>query len=102
MAGLSEGGKAVIIGDAKIKSEELFRAYGRFIESLSGRYITAEDVNIRTEDIDIVAKETSHVAIADKAGESSPHTALGTYQALAAAKHRLGSEDLKGVKLQQL
>ena len=77
MAGLPlGGGKAVIIGDAKkIKSEELFRAYGRFIESLSGRYITAEDVNIRTEDIDIVAKETSHVAgTADKAGDLSTHS----------------------------
>ncbi|MDV6315088.1 Glu/Leu/Phe/Val dehydrogenase dimerization domain-containing protein [Idiomarina sp. HP20-50] len=103
MAGLPlGGGKAVIIGDAKkIKSEELFRAYGRFIESLSGRYITAEDVNIRTEDIDMVAKETKHVAgTADKAGDPSPHTALGTYLGLkAAAKHKLGSDDLKGVKI---
>lgn len=103
MAGLPlGGGKAVIIGDAKkIKSEELFRAYGRFIESLSGRYITAEDVNIRTEDIGMVAKETSYVAgTADKAGDPSPHTALGTYLGLkAAAKHKLGSEDLKGVKI---
>ncbi|AVJ55957.1 amino acid dehydrogenase [Idiomarina sp. OT37-5b] len=103
MAGLPlGGGKAVIIGDAKtIKSEQLFRAYGRFINSLGGKYITAEDVNIRTSDIDIVAQETQHVAgTADKAGDPSPHTALGTYLGLkAAAKHRLGSEDLNGVKI---
>ena len=103
MAGLPlGGGKAVIIGDAKtIKSDQLFRAYGRFINSLGGKYITAEDVNIRTSDIDIVAQETQHVAgTADKAGDPSPHTALGTYLGLkAAAKHRLGSEDLNGVKI---
>lgn len=103
MAGLPlGGGKAVIIGDAKnIKSDALFRAYGRFINSLGGKYITAEDVNIRTSDIDIVAQETQHVAgTADKAGDPSPHTALGTYLGLkAAAKHRLGSEDLNGVKI---
>lgn len=103
MAGLPlGGGKAVIIGDAKtIKSEQLFRAYGRFINSLGGKYITAEDVNIRTSDIDIVAQETQHVAgTADKAGDPSPHTALGTYLGLkAAAKHRLGREDLNGVKI---
>ena len=103
MAGLPlGGGKAVIIGDAKsIKSDALFRAYGRFINSLGGKYITAEDVNIRTSDIDIVAQETRHVAgTADKAGDPSPHTALGTYLGLkAAAKHRLGSEDLNGVKI---
>ncbi|RUO81331.1 amino acid dehydrogenase [Idiomarina tyrosinivorans] len=103
MAGLPlGGGKAVIIGDAKtIKSEQLFRAYGRFINSLSGRYITAEDVNIRTSDIEQVAKETTFVAGTEgKAGDPSPHTALGTYLGVkAAAKHRLGSEDLSGVKV---
>lgn len=96
------GGKAVIIGDAKtIKSPELFRAYGRFINSLSGRYITAEDVNIRTSDIAIVAEETTFVAgTAEKAGDPSPHTALGTYLGLkAAAKHKLGNENLQGVKI---
>lgn len=103
MAGLPlGGGKAVIIGDAKkIKSEALFRAYGRFIETLGGKYITAEDVNIRTEDIDLVAKETQHVAgTGDKAGDPSPHTALGAYLGLkAAAKHKFGSDDLTGIKI---
>ncbi len=96
------GGKAVIIGDAKTaKTPELLRAYGRFIESLSGRYITAEDVNIRTEDIAYVSEETAHVAgTADKAGDPSPHTALGTYLGLkAAVKHQLGRDDLQGVKI---
>lgn len=96
------GGKAVIIGDAKkIKSPELFRAYGRFVNSLSGRYITAEDVNIRTSDIAHVAEETSFVAGTEaKAGDPSPHTALGTYLGLkAAVKHRLGKDDLKGIRI---
>ncbi|RUO79388.1 Glu/Leu/Phe/Val dehydrogenase dimerization domain-containing protein [Pseudidiomarina taiwanensis] len=96
------GGKAVIIGDAKtIKTPALFRAYGRFINSLSGRYITAEDVNIRTSDIAIVAEETSFVAgTAEKAGDPSPHTALGTYLGLkAAVKHKFGQENLVGLKI---
>ncbi|WP_339878661.1 Glu/Leu/Phe/Val dehydrogenase dimerization domain-containing protein [Pseudidiomarina gelatinasegens] len=96
------GGKAVIIGDAKtIKTPELMRAYGRFVNSLSGRYITAEDVNIRTSDIAYVAEETTFVAgTAEKAGDPSPHTALGTYLGLkAAAKHKFGSDDLNGIKI---
>ncbi|CAB0149933.1 Leucine dehydrogenase [Pseudidiomarina piscicola] len=96
------GGKAVIIGDAKkIKSAELFRAYGRFINTLGGRYITAEDVNIRTSDIAHVAEETDFVAgTAEKAGDPSPHTALGTYLGLkAAAKHKFGADDLNGVSI---
>ncbi|WP_127348106.1 Glu/Leu/Phe/Val dehydrogenase dimerization domain-containing protein [Pseudidiomarina mangrovi] len=96
------GGKAVIIGDAKtIKSAELFRAYGRFVNSLSGRYITAEDVNIRTSDIAIVAEETAFVAgTAEKAGDPSPHTALGTYLGLkAAVKHKFGKDNLAGVRI---
>lgn len=96
------GGKAVIIGDAKtIKTPELLRAYGRFVNSLSGRYITAEDVNIRTSDIAYVAEETSYVAgTAEKAGDPSPHTALGTYLGLkAAAKHKFGNDNLNGLKI---
>lgn len=96
------GGKAVIIGDTKaIKTPELMRAYGRFVNSLSGRYITAEDVNIRTSDIAHVAEETSFVAgTAEKAGDPSPHTALGTYLGLkAAAKHKFGNDNLNGLKI---
>jgi leucine dehydrogenase len=96
------GGKAVIIGDAKTdKSPELFRAYGRFVDSLSGKYITAEDVNIRTSDIELVASETRFVAGTEgKAGDPSPHTALGSYLGLkAAAKHKFGSDDVRGLKI---
>ncbi len=96
------GGKAVIIGDAKTdKTPELLRAYGRFVNSLSGRYITAEDVNIRTSDIAHIAEETSYVAgTAEKAGDPSPHTALGTYLGLkAAAKHKFGTDNLNGLKI---
>ncbi|RUO22367.1 amino acid dehydrogenase [Aliidiomarina iranensis] len=96
------GGKAVIIGDAKKdKSEAFFKAYGRFINSLGGKYITAEDVNIRTADIDIVSTETAFVAgTASKAGDPSPHTAEGTYLGLkAAAKHAFGNESLQGVRI---
>lgn len=96
------GGKAVIIGDAKTdKSPELFKAYGRFVDSLGGKYITAEDVNIRTHDIELVATQTRYVAGTEgKAGDPSPHTALGTYLGLkAAAKHQFGSDDVKGLKI---
>lgn len=96
------GGKAVIIGNAKTdKNEAFFKAYGRFINSLGGKYITAEDVNIRTADIDIVATETPFVAgTATKAGDPSPHTALGTYLGVkAAAKHAFGNEDLAGLRV---
>lgn len=96
------GGKAVIIGDAKTdKSPELFKAYGRFVDSLSGKYITAEDVNIRTSDIELVATQTRYVAGTEgKAGDPSPHTALGSYLGLkAAAKHQFGSDDIKGLKI---
>lgn len=96
------GGKAVIIGDAKTdKSPELFKAYGRFVDSLGGKYITAEDVNIRTHDIELVATQTRYVAGTEgKAGDPSPHTALGTYLGLkAAAKHQFGSDDVKGLKV---
>lgn len=96
------GGKAVIIGDAKKdKSEAFFKAYGRFVNALGGKYITAEDVNIRTSDIAIVATETPFVAGTEgKAGDPSPHTAEGTYLGLkAAAKHAFGHEDLNGLRI---
>lgn len=96
------GGKAVIIGDAKTdKSPELFKAYGRFVDSLGGKYITAEDVNIRTSDIELVATQTRFVAGTEgKAGDPSPHTALGSYLGVkAAAKHAFGSDNVKGLKI---
>lgn len=84
------GGKAVIIGDPKKdKSEALFRAYGRYIESLNGRYITAEDVNISVQDIDHVYTETNYVCGIAKAsggsGNPAPYTALGVFRGMEAA-----------------
>lgn len=96
------GGKAVIIGDAKTdKSPELFKAYGRFVDSLGGKYITAEDVNIRTSDIEHIGTQTRFVAGTEgKAGDPSPHTAHGTYLGVkAAAKHAFGSDSVKGLKI---
>jgi leucine dehydrogenase len=100
MAGLPlGGGKAVIIGDAKtIKSAALFRKFGQYVHSLSGRYISAEDVNITTADISMVNQETPYVAgLEGKSGNPGPFTAIGTYRGIkAAAKHKFGSDDLSG------
>ncbi|CAM3835939.1 amino acid dehydrogenase [Rheinheimera salexigens] len=100
MAGLPlGGGKAVILGDAKkIKSEQLFRAFGRMVHRLSGTYYSAEDVNITTSDIMQVHQETPYVAgLEGKSGNPAPFTALGTYRGVkAAAKHYFGSDDLSG------
>jgi len=93
------GGKAVIWGNAKTdKSEELFRAFGKFVQSLGGRYITAEDVNTSVEDMNYVLMETdSVVGRADVSGDPSPVTAFGVYRGIkAAAKFQFGSESLKG------
>ncbi len=105
-AGLSlGGGKAVIIGDPeKIKSQALFRAFGRFVNSLGGRYITAEDVNIKPSDMDYVAMETRSVtglaSVPGGSGDPSPITALGVFYGLkAAVKYKLGKDSLKGLKV---
>ncbi|HEV2377641.1 MAG TPA: Glu/Leu/Phe/Val dehydrogenase dimerization domain-containing protein [Streptosporangiaceae bacterium] len=103
LAGLDHGGgKAVIIGDpARDKSEALLRAYGRFVESLGGRYITACDVGTYSEDMDVVARESCHVTGRTVpnggAGDSSLLTALGVFQGMrAAAAHVWGSTSLEG------
>ncbi len=103
LAGLDlGGGKAVIIGDpARQKSEALLRAYGRFIESLNGRYITACDIGTYSEDMDIIARECSHVTGRTVpnggAGDSSVLTAFGVFQGmLAAAEHSWGTPSLEG------
>ncbi|MFO7814425.1 MAG: Glu/Leu/Phe/Val dehydrogenase [Halanaerobiales bacterium] len=93
------GGKAVIIGDPdQIKSEGLWRAYGRFVQSLNGRYITAEDVNTTVDDMRIVAEETGFVTgLPSTSGDPSPVTALGTFHGIrAAADEVYGSPDLAG------
>lgn len=96
------GGKAVIIGDPREhKSERLFRAYGRIVDSLQGRYITAEDVGTTTADMDIVRRETrwalgSSVALGGS-GDPSPVTARGLYAATRAVAQTLfGDSDLAG------
>jgi len=94
------GGKAVIIGDPqRIKTPELLRSYGRFIDSLGGRYISAGDVGTSTSDLDIIGERTPHVvgrsATAGGSGNSGPMTALGVYQSLrAAANFTWGAADL--------
>jgi valine dehydrogenase (NAD+) len=103
LAGLDHGGgKAVIIGDpARLKSEALLRAYGRFVQSLGGRYITACDVGTVSADMDIVARECTHVTGRTVpnggAGDSSVLTALGVLAGMrAAAEHAWGSTSLQG------
>lgn len=91
------GGKAVIIGDAsKIKSEALFRAFGRYVESLNGRYITAADVNTTTNDMYFINMETDNVVgLAGKSGDPSPITSLGSFYGLKAAlQFRYKDEDI--------
>ncbi|GAK02304.1 leucine dehydrogenase [Geomicrobium sp. JCM 19037] len=96
------GGKAVIIGDArKDKNEGMFRAFGRYIEGLSGRYITAEDVGTTEADMDTIYQETNYVTGKSKAfgsgGNPSPVTAYGVYVGMkAAAKEAFGTDSLSG------
>ncbi|MDX5380681.1 MAG: valine dehydrogenase, partial [Actinomycetes bacterium] len=103
LAGLDlGGGKAVIIGDpSKIKSEALLRAYGRFVQSLHGRYYTACDVGTFPEDMDHIARECDYVTgrtvAHGGAGDSSVLTAYGVFQGMrAAAKVTWGSPSLEG------
>lgn len=96
------GGKAVIIGDPRRhKNERLWRAYGRMVDSLNGRYITAEDVGTTAQDLAMVRRETrwaSGVPVEEGgSGDPSPATAIGLLAALKAiAEYLWGSEDLKG------
>jgi len=96
------GGKAVIIGDpASCKSEALFRAFGRFVHSLGGRYITAEDMNTTVEDMNWIRRETPHVTGASTygggSGDPSPVTAWGVYQGIRACLEVVyGSPDVRG------
>lgn len=93
------GGKSVILSPEKITDREsLFRAHGRFVETLKGRYITAEDVATTTADMDCVSLETAHVVgLEGRSGDPSPITAQGVFRAiLASAKYRWGSDDVAG------
>ena len=99
------GGKAVIIGDSrKDKSEALMRRFGKFVNALGGKYITAEDVGISTRDMEFVNMETDYVSGLPESmggsGDPSPVTAYGVYMGMkAAAKEKWGSDSLKGKKV---
>jgi len=99
------GGKAVIIGDAKAdKTPEMMVKFGEFIHSLSGKYITAEDVGTTTPDMDLIRDVTPFVTGISEgrggSGNPSPVTAYGVYMGMkAAAKHQFGSESLAGKKV---
>ncbi|RSK40473.1 Glu/Leu/Phe/Val family dehydrogenase [Mangrovimonas spongiae] len=96
------GGKAVIIGDAKTqKTPELMKKFGEYVHSLSGRYITAEDVGMETSDMDLVREVTPYVTgISEEKGGSgnpSPVTAYGVFMGMkAAAKYKFGTDLLEG------
>lgn len=99
------GGKAVIIGDSrKDKSEALYRKFGRFVNSLGGKYITAEDVGTSTRDMEYIAMETKHVTGLPESmgggGDPSPVTAYGVYMGMkASAKFTWGQDKLSGRKV---
>lgn len=94
------GGKSVIIGDPRTRDREMiFRAHGRAVESLGGRYITAEDVGTSPDDMEFVGAETEHVVgMQGRSGDPSPVTAWGTFVGIKAAlRHRRGSDSVEGV-----
>jgi len=106
LAGLDlGGGKAVIIGDpATLKTEALLRAYGRFVQSLNGRYFTACDVGTFSPDMDLIARECDYVTGRTVqhggAGDSSVLTAFGVYQGMrASAQHLWGDTSLAGKRV---
>jgi leucine dehydrogenase len=106
VAGLNlGGGKAVIIGDSKkIKNEALLRRFGKFVNSLGGKYITAEDVAMTSRDMEIIKMETDHVSGLPEnmggSGDPSPVTAYGVYVSMkASAKEVWGSDSLSGKKV---
>jgi len=97
------GGKAVIIGDPKKdKSKALFRAFGKFVQSLSGKYLTAEDVGMTVKDMEYIKLETDFVTgLPEKiggSGDPSPFTALGVFEGIkASVKHKLKQDDLNNI-----
>lgn len=98
------GGKAVIVADPSMKSEALWRRYGKFVDSLNGKYITAEDVNTSARDMEYIALETDHVTGVPEymggSGDPSPFTAYGVFVGMkASAKKVWGSDSLSGKKV---
>ncbi len=91
------GGKSVILGDNKAADREgIFRAHGRHVELMGGRYITAEDVGTSPQDMDYIRLETNHVVgLEDRFGDPSPVTAFGVYRGMkACVQFRFGSDSL--------
>jgi len=99
------GGKAVIIGDASVdKTEQLMRRFGKFVDTLAGKYITAEDVGMETKDMEYVRMETKHVTGTPESmggsGDPSPVTAYGVYMGMkASAKFLWNSDSLEGKRV---
>jgi leucine dehydrogenase len=98
------GGKAVIIANPAQKSEALWRRYGKFVDSLNGKYITAEDVNTSARDMEYISLETEHVTGVPEymggSGDPSPFTAYGVYIGMkASAKKAWGTDSLVGKKV---
>ncbi len=95
------GGKAVIIANPENKTDGLLRAYGRFVESLKGRFITGQDVNISPEDVRKIRCETNYVVgVSEKSGGPAPVTAIGVLLGIkAAVEFRLHRESLDGLKI---
>lgn len=93
------GGKSIMIQPAVFRSrEKMFRAHGRMVEKLGGKYITAEDVGTSPADMEFILKETEHVAgLQGRSGDPSPKTARGVFRAIqASARQRWGTDELKG------
>lgn len=104
LAGLSlGGGNAVIIGENALKSEVLFRSFGRYVQSLNGRFIGGEDMNTTVEDMNHIRKETQWVlgsSIANRSGQTASMTAYGVVQAMRACiEIRFGTTELTGKKV---
>ncbi len=98
------GGKAVIVADPSMKSEALWRRYGKFVDSLNGKYITAEDVNTSARDMEYISLETDHVTGVPEymggSGDPSPFTAYGVFMGMkASAKKMWGNDSLTGKKI---
>lgn len=95
------GGKAVIIANPEQKTERLLRAYGRFVDSLEGRFITGQDVNICPADVQTIGCETNYVVgVSEKAGGPAVTTGLGVFLGIkAAVEFQLQKQDLQGLKV---
>jgi leucine dehydrogenase len=102
LAGLSlGGGTAVIMRPAHVPDRAaLFEAFGRFVQTLDGRYVTAMDSGTSREDMDCIAQYSQHVTSTTAVGDPSAHTALGLYAGIrTTAMARLGSDNLEGLRV---